>query len=94
MSLVTDDGVRSFLSEHPTWRVGADGLLRRDLVFADFSQAFGFMARVALEAERIGHHPDWSNVYDRVSIGLTTHDAGGLTELDLALAARIDALLS
>jgi 4a-hydroxytetrahydrobiopterin dehydratase len=54
--------------------------------------AFGFMTRVALAAERINHHPEWLNVYDRVEITLTTHDAGGLTSLDLALAEQIDAL--
>lgn len=68
-------------------------VLHRDLVFADFAEAFAFMARVAAEAERLGHHPDWSNSWNRVAIDLTTHDAGGLTDLDLALAAAIDALV-
>jgi 4a-hydroxytetrahydrobiopterin dehydratase len=61
--------------------------------FKDFSEAFGFMARVALCAEAAGHHPEWSNVYDRVTITLTTHDAGGLTDKDMALAEAIDQLL-
>lgn len=82
----------SFLSDHPAWSVDAKGMLHRDLVFADFSEAFGFMSRVALEAEKLNHHPNWSNVYNRVQVALTTHDAGGLTELDLQLAARIDAI--
>jgi 4a-hydroxytetrahydrobiopterin dehydratase len=62
------------------------GSIRRQWVFADFAHAFGFMTRVALAAEQLGHHPDWSNVWNRVSITLSTHD------LDVALAQRIDAL--
>ena len=62
-------------------------------MFADFVQAFGFMARVALLAERADHHPEWSNVYNRVDIFLTTHDAGGLSARDVSLAREIDALV-
>ena len=58
--------------------------------FADFNEAFGFMGRVALMAEKLDHHPEWSNVYDRVEITLSTHDAGGITERDVALARFID----
>jgi 4a-hydroxytetrahydrobiopterin dehydratase len=76
----------------PAWRL-QDGRLCRDFRFADFSQAFGFMARVALAAEALGHHPDWSNVWNRVSIALETHDLGGLSTLDLQLADRIDGLV-
>jgi 4a-hydroxytetrahydrobiopterin dehydratase len=71
---------------------GARDALHRELRFASFSAAFGFMTRVALAAEVLRHHPEWSNVYNRVSITLTTHDAGGLTELDLRLAATVDKL--
>ncbi|WP_209425340.1 4a-hydroxytetrahydrobiopterin dehydratase [Pararhodobacter sp. SW119] len=60
--------------------------------FKDFVEAFGFMARAALWAEKLNHHPEWSNVYNRVEVTLTTHDAGGLTELDLKLAGKFDAL--
>jgi len=66
------------------------GKLHRQLVFADFVEAFGFMTQVALIAEAMGHHPEWSNVWNRVSIDLTTHDAGGLTALDVTLAQAID----
>lgn len=62
--------------------------------FRDFSEAFGFMARVALEAQKADHHPDWSNSYDTVTITLSTHDAGGLSEKDIALARAIDRLLA
>ncbi|PWJ21909.1 4a-hydroxytetrahydrobiopterin dehydratase [Jannaschia seohaensis] len=70
-----------------------DGGLERDFAFKDFIEAWGFMSRVALLAEKADHHPEWSNVYNKVSIRLTTHDAGGLTDKDRALAAAIDALL-
>ena len=66
--------------------------IRRDLKFADFNQAWGFMCRVALAAEKADHHPEWSNTYNNVSIVLSTHDAGGLSEKDVALARFIDGL--
>ena len=75
----------------PSWSL-QEGKLHRELRFADFSEAFGFMTRVALAAEQLNHHPEWSNVWNRVSLHLTTHDCGGLSNLDLALARRIDAL--
>jgi 4a-hydroxytetrahydrobiopterin dehydratase len=72
----------------PAWRHDPQrgGTLTREFLFEDFAQAFGFMAQVALAAERLNHHPEWSNVYNRVSVTLTTHDAQGLTALDLELA--------
>jgi 4a-hydroxytetrahydrobiopterin dehydratase len=77
----------------PLWRPleGRDAIAR-SFRFADFSAAWGFMARVALLAEKHDHHPEWSNVWNRVDITLTTHDAGGLSERDIALAQAIDAL--
>ena len=73
-----------------TW-AERDGALHRTFEFADFSEAFAFMTRVALVAERLGHHPDWSNSWNRVSISLTTHDSGNVvTDADRALAAAID----
>ncbi len=74
------------------WRIDAEArALERDYRFADFAEAFAFMTRVALAAERLDHHPDWTNSYNRVAVRLTTHDAGGLTERDLLLARAIDA---
>lgn len=66
--------------------------IARRFVFRDFNAAFGFMTQVALHAERHDHHPEWSNVYNRVDMRLTTHDAGGLTERDFALARHCDAV--
>ena len=66
--------------------------IARSFTFADFGEAFGFMARVALEAEKADHHPDWSNVWNRVDILLSTHSAGGVTAKDIALAGRIEAI--
>lgn len=68
---------------------GRDAITKR-FAFADFSEAFGFMTRVALKAERMNHHPEWSNVYNRVEITLSTHDCGGLSNRDVKLAAFID----
>lgn len=77
----------------PQWEV-QENKLHRDFQFANFVEAFGFMSQVALLAETRGHHPNWSNVYNRVSIDLTTHDLGGLSSLDIELATAIDDLLS
>lgn len=76
------------------WTVDEGGkALTRTLKFKDFSEAFGFMARVALLADKADHHPDWSNSYNKVEITLSTHDAGGLTQKDAELAKKISALL-
>jgi len=75
----------------PGWTL-VDGALQRSFEFADFVQAFGFMARAALVAERLSHHPEWLNVYNRVDVRLSTHDAGGITERDFELAARMSEL--
>jgi 4a-hydroxytetrahydrobiopterin dehydratase len=78
----------------PQWRYDAarGGTITREFKFGDFVQAFGFMTRVALLAEKADHHPEWSNVYNRVTIVLTTHDAQGLSARDIELARKIDAL--
>ena len=75
-----------------TFDPGRDGIARR-FVFADFGEAFAFMTRVALEAEKADHHPDWSNVWNRVDILLSTHSEGGVTAKDIALARKIEASL-
>ena len=76
----------------PAWKAapGAREAIHRALAFPDFSLAFAFMGRVAIQAEKLDHHPEWSNVYGRVEIVLTTHDADGVTELDVAMAQFID----
>ena len=71
-----------------------DGKLHKDFTFKNFSEAWAFMSRVALLAEKANHHPDWSNSWNKVSIDLVTHDAGAITDQDRELAAKIDALLS
>jgi 4a-hydroxytetrahydrobiopterin dehydratase len=82
------------LAELSAWQLRADGLaIQRDFTFADFSAAFGFMARVALYAEKADHHPEWSNVWNKVHVTLTTHDAGGLSARDVAMARAIDAMV-
>jgi 4a-hydroxytetrahydrobiopterin dehydratase len=72
---------------------GTDAI-SHDFKFKNFSDAFSFMTRVALAAEKMGHHPEWSNTYNKVRITLTTHDAGGLTEKDTELAGKIDRLMT
>jgi 4a-hydroxytetrahydrobiopterin dehydratase len=88
---LTPEQISALAVELPSWGL-IDGKLHRELLFADFNEAFGFMCRVALIAETLGHHPEWSNVWNKVVIELTTHDAGGLSTLDLALAQRIEEL--
>ncbi|MFO7746488.1 MAG: 4a-hydroxytetrahydrobiopterin dehydratase [Orrella sp.] len=87
------------LSLNSRWQVqpaGVDQLsaIYADMTFKDFVQAFGFITQLAILAEKAGHHPEWSNVYNRVHVLLTTHDAGGLTQKDISLATQIDAVLA
>jgi 4a-hydroxytetrahydrobiopterin dehydratase len=91
--LTADERLR-LLGEIPAWREakGRDAIVR-EFRFKDFNAAFGFMSRVALLAEKMDHHPDWTNVYNRVEITLSTHDAGGVTERDIKLARLIDTLV-
>jgi 4a-hydroxytetrahydrobiopterin dehydratase len=91
---IAPEQIASLLTGLPQWRYQPErgGSITRDFKFLDFNEAFGFMARVALLAEQHNHHPEWSNVYNRLSITLTTHDAGGLSSRDLDLAQRIDNL--
>lgn len=90
---LTGPARREALASLPAWTEmpGRDAI-RRDLKFADFNHAWGFMSRVALAAEKADHHPEWSNVYNNVSIVLATHDAGGVSQKDIDLARFIDSL--
>jgi len=91
--LLDDASVSAWCAEHADWSLEGV-LLKRSLTFANFSEAFAFMTRVAMVAERMDHHPEWSNVYNRVEIAITTHDAGGITELDTQFAQAVDNLLT
>ena len=91
---LTDAERNEALAELTGWSLTRGGkAIERRFKFVDFSEAFGFMTRVALLAEQHDHHPEWSNVYNRVEITLTTHDAGGLSQRDVAMARAIDALV-
>lgn len=90
---MTDDQVQSALTELPHWSV-VDGKLHREIKLADFNAAWGLMSRVALVAEQMNHHPEWFNVYNTVRIDLTTHDVGGISDSDFALATRINDFLA
>lgn len=74
------------------WMINEEGMLYKSFLFNNFLEAFGFMTQVALLAEKANHHPNWSNVYNKVHVALTTHDAGGLTQKDIKLAKAIDQL--
>jgi 4a-hydroxytetrahydrobiopterin dehydratase len=90
---MSDAEVKAAMADLPDWNLeGTSSAISRRFTFANFNQAFGFMTRVAMEAEKMDHHPDWSNVYKTVDVKLNTHDAGGLTELDFKLARRMDRL--
>ena len=88
-----DDAARAIvLNELPHWEYDTDAQgIRRKFSYTDFAEAFAFMTRVAILAEKADHHPEWSNVFNRVEILLTTHDAGGLSDRDISLAKVIDA---
>lgn len=90
MALIYNDF--AFLAQRiPGWTLN-DNALEKSFIFSDFNEAFGFMARVALVSEQMGHHPEWTNIYNQVHIRLWTHTEGGVTDLDLDLAQRIDAI--
>ena len=88
MKLTTPD-LNTYLADFPQWSV-QEGKLHREYRFEDFAQAIGFITMAALKIEVLDHHPEWSNVYNRVSVDLVTHDAGGITMKDFALAALLD----
>jgi 4a-hydroxytetrahydrobiopterin dehydratase len=88
---LTDMEIQARLPALPGWTL-ASGKLHKAFAFGDFVEAWGFMSAVALVAESMGHHPEWSNVWNRVTVDLTTHDAGGISALDFDLAARMNTL--
>ena len=93
--LLTDSIREARLRDLTDWTYDEEArAIRRTFRFGDFSEAFAFMTRVALVAEKAEHHPDWSNTWNTVEIALTSHDAGGVTDRDIALATTIDALLA
>ena len=91
---LTDAEVAALLEDLPGWTLREDGLaIECGFEFDDFSQAFSFMTRIALHAEKADHHPEWFNVYNRVGITLTTHAAGGISQRDADMARAIEAML-
>ena len=94
ITALTETEVSALLSEVPGWALRDDGkAITRQFKFADFNAAFGFMTRVALFADKHDHHPEWFNVYNRVEMTLTTHDADGLSARDAAMARAIEGFL-
>jgi len=91
MKKMTDGEVATAMAELPSWSV-QDGKLHRDYKFSDFPHAFGFMATAAPAIEKMDHHPEWSNVYNRVTVDLSTHDAGGITHKDFSLAKLLEGI--
>jgi 4a-hydroxytetrahydrobiopterin dehydratase len=88
---LTDAQIRETLDRMPGWTL-ADGKLHREYAFPDFTHAFGFMAAAATRIEALNHHPEWSNVYGKVIVDLSTHDAGGITAFDVELADTLEGI--
>jgi 4a-hydroxytetrahydrobiopterin dehydratase len=89
---INQNDVPAKLKDLPGWELQGEGLAK-EFVFKDFAQAFGFMASAAVVAEKMNHHPEWTNVYNKVAVRLTTHDVGGLSEADFELAKRMNSLV-
>ena len=89
----SDNQILEFINAHDAWQI-VDNKLHREFVFKNFVEAFGFMAQAALIAEKTNHHPEWFNVYKKVVVDLTTHEADGITERDFALAIAMDAIFN
>jgi 4a-hydroxytetrahydrobiopterin dehydratase len=92
MTRLTHDQAEARLADAPNWGI-VNGTLHREIEFRNFVEAFGFMSMVALEAEKLGHHPDWSNSWNRVVIDVSSHQEGGITDQCFALAAAINTAL-
>lgn len=83
--------IQAFIEQHPAWRL-ENNKLHREYIFRNFIEAFGFMTEIALLAESMNHHPEWLNVYQKLTIDLSTHKAGGITQLDFQLAQKMEQL--
>lgn len=88
---LSDEQIKTELMRLSGWSV-VNGKLHKDFVFDDFVEAFGFMTRAAIHIEKMNHHPEWFNVYNKISVDLTTHDAGGITQNDIVLARTLNSL--
>ncbi len=91
MHVLPEDQIRTELRDLKGWSL-QNGKLYKEFVFADFVEAFGFMTKAALHAEKMNHHPEWLNVYNKLSVYLTTHDAGGITANDIKLARTMNSI--
>jgi len=92
-TLLEKDQVNYFLEKNPSWNIN-DKSIKKEFKFKNFIDAFGFISKVALLSEKINHHPNWQNTYNKVTIELTTHDIGGITSSDIKLAEAIDILIN
>ena len=93
VSLIEKNQLDSFLKKNPSWEID-NKTIKKEFKFDNFIDAFGFMSKVALLSEKMDHHPDWQNTYNKVKINLTTHDKGGITNNDIKLAESIDKLIN
>lgn len=93
VSLIEKNQLDCFIEENPSWRIDNKSI-KKEFKFDNFIDAFGFMSKVAILSEKMDHHPNWNNVYNKVNIELTTHDKGGITSKDLNLAKSIDKLIN
>ena len=91
MHKLSEEQIRAELSGLQGWKI-VNGKLHKDFVFDDFIAAFGFMCKAAIHIEKMNHHPEWFNVYNKISIDLVTHDAGGITQNDISLARTLNSL--
>ena len=91
MAKLSDEQIRNELGNLPGWSV-VNGKLHKEFIFKDFIEAFGFMTTAALHIEKMNHHPEWFNVYNKLKIDLVTHDAGGITQNDINLARTLNSL--
>ena len=93
VSLLDKEQVNYFLKRNPSWNIN-DKSIKKEFKFNNFIDAFGFISKVALLSEKMDHHPNWQNTYNKVTIALTTHDIGGITSNDIKLAEAIDILIN